>query len=317
MLGGADQRPHDRDRPQGRGDGADDVEAARTQRGLVQRPPGQGQHGEADRDVDEERPAPRAEVRDGSAEQQAERHASGGDGTEEGESPVASRLVRGAGGEQGEHAGCGECGTDALGAASRDEPRRVLRETAGQGRKGEDRQADLEGAAPPEDVAEPATEQQQPTERQRVGVEHPREPCRAEAERVWMCGRATFTTVASRISISWATSTIAMPAAARPAFGGRSVGSAWWRLRPVLDRVLGAVEEEGGERVLDIEWEVLFWPDGRRRLMWRATPVRPPRYGDSLRLASHFVGFLEEVPDARRCATQPRPDRRGRSRGVS
>ena len=40
-----------------------------------------------------------------------------------------------------------------------------------------------------------------------------------------MLGRATFTTVASRISISWATKTMAMPAAARPAFGGRSVGS--------------------------------------------------------------------------------------------
>src|SRR4051794_5679276 len=39
-----------------------------------------------------------------------------------------------------------------------------------------------------------------------------------------MWGRATFTTVASRTIISWATRTIAMPVAARPAFGGRSVG---------------------------------------------------------------------------------------------
>lgn len=39
-----------------------------------------------------------------------------------------------------------------------------------------------------------------------------------------MRGSATFTTVASRTSMSWATNTIAMPVVARPAFGGRSVG---------------------------------------------------------------------------------------------
>ena len=49
-----------------------------------------------------------------------------------------------------------------------------------------------------------------------------------------MLGRATFTTVASRTSISWATSTIAMPVAARPAFGGRSVGGAARVVRSVV-----------------------------------------------------------------------------------
>ena len=53
-----------------------------------------------------------------------------------------------------------------------------------------------------------------------------------------MRGSATFTTVASSTIISWATSTIAMPAAARPACGGSSAGSSvvvtlrsagrWW-----------------------------------------------------------------------------------------
>ena len=37
-------------------------------------------------------------------------------------------------------------------------------------------------------------------------------------------GSATFTTVASRVNMSWATRTIAIPAAARPAFAGRSAG---------------------------------------------------------------------------------------------
>ena len=67
-----------------------------------------------------------------------------------------------------------------------------------------------------------------------------------------MCGSATFTTVASRISISWATSTMAMPAAARPAFGGRSVG-----LGGAAARVVRA-----GVRVWDMRGEVLFWPNG-------------------------------------------------------
>src|SRR5689334_23913574 len=43
----------------------------------------EGQDDKADRDVDEEGPAPRAHVGEESAEQQAEGGASGGDGTEE------------------------------------------------------------------------------------------------------------------------------------------------------------------------------------------------------------------------------------------
>ena len=108
------------------GDGAEGRGDARRRRrsgpgagGLVEQPPGQGEHREADRDVDEQRPAPGAEVGDDAAEQQADRHAAGGDRAEEGERPVAGRLVGGAGGEQGEHAGRGERGTDALGGRGR------------------------------------------------------------------------------------------------------------------------------------------------------------------------------------------------------
>ena len=57
-----------------------------------------------------------------------------------------------------------------------------------------------------------------------------------------MWGSATFTTVASRMSMSWATRTSAIPAAARAAFGGRSVGT------PV-----GTVVEECAGGALDVD----------------------------------------------------------------
>ena len=54
--------------------------------------------------VDEQRPAPRAEVGDDAAEQQADRGAARGDGAEEGQGAVAGGLVGRAGGEQREDA---------------------------------------------------------------------------------------------------------------------------------------------------------------------------------------------------------------------
>ena len=141
------------------------------------------EHGEPDRHVDEQRPAPRAEVGDGAAEQQPQRHAARGDRAEERERPVAGRLVGGAGGEQGEHAGCGHRGADALQARGR---RRASRGSA-RGRRA--REARVKTARPisnmrrrPKHVAEPAAEQQQAAEGEGVGVQHPGEPGRAEAE---------------------------------------------------------------------------------------------------------------------------------------
>ena len=182
VLRRTDQRPDDRDRAQGRGEGADDVEATRTTRGLGDEATGQGQDGEADRDVDEQRPAPRAEVGDDAAEQQADRRAGRGDGTEERQRAVAGGLVGRAGGEEGEHAGCGHRRPGALQGPGQDQLGRGLRETAEQREEGEHAQPDLEHPEPAADVAEPAAEQQQAAERERVGVEHPRERRRPEAE---------------------------------------------------------------------------------------------------------------------------------------
>ena len=62
-----------------------------------------------------------------------------------------------------------------------------------------------------------------------------------------MRGSATFTTVASSTSISWATSTIAIPVAARPALAGSSLGRSW----VAVERVVFSEE--------DTRW-ILFWP---------------------------------------------------------
>ena len=77
-----------------------------------------------------------------------------------------------------------------------------------------------------------------------------------------MRGSATFTTVASRTSISWATRTIAMPVAARPAFGGQL---GWAGPVRVGWRVVTVIERHGGA--------VLFWPGGPRYTRRRMTPV--------------------------------------------
>ncbi len=74
-----------------------------------------------------------------------------------------------------------------------------------------------------------------------------------------MCGRATLTTVASRMSISWATRTRAIPAAARPAWGGSSVGS-----------VIGVGGVGGVERWFD---EVMVGEDTVYVLFWRERPT--------------------------------------------
>ena len=144
--------------------------------------PTRSEHDEAERHVDEERPAPRADVGEQAAEDEADGGAARGDGAEEGEGAVAGGVVGSARGEQGQHARGGERRADALQGAGGDELTGRLGEPAERGGDGEDRQPDLEGTQAPEDVSEPAAEEQQPAEGEGVGVEHPRQGGRAEAE---------------------------------------------------------------------------------------------------------------------------------------
>ena len=103
---------------------------------------------------------------------------------------------------------------------------------------------------------------------------------------VSILGSATFTTVASRMNISCAVSTMAMPIAARPALSGRSTG-----------RVAARSGEDNVEVMqrgpVLAEWaEVL--------LIRRMAPLPPPRYGDCLRLARQLPEVRKMRADAKR-----------------
>jgi len=115
-------------------------------------------------------------------EEQTDGRAGGRHGREECETAVAGRLVRGARRDEGEDARCGERGADALQGACGDEPGRGRGEPSQQARDREDRQADLEDAQSPEDVAEAPTQEQQPAEGEGVRVEHPGEARGREPE---------------------------------------------------------------------------------------------------------------------------------------
>src|SRR4051812_10526636 len=55
-----------------------------------------------------------------------------------------------------------------------------------------------------------------------------------------MWGSATFTTVASSTSMSWARSTTKIPAAALPALGGRSVGAVFGAREITVEDIWGS-----------------------------------------------------------------------------
>ena len=115
VLGGADQRPDERDGAEGGGDGADDVEAAGAARRSRRRSGGRARStampiGTLMNSV--QRHEPTSVSRPPSSSPM--RGAAGGDGAEQRERAVAGGLVGGAGGEQGEHARGGQRGADAL-----------------------------------------------------------------------------------------------------------------------------------------------------------------------------------------------------------
>jgi hypothetical protein len=136
---------------------------------------GQDADDDPDRDVDQEDPVPVEQVGQHSAEEHAEAAAAGCD-----ESDDTHRLRPiGRLGEQVHDQRQGDSrdhgATEALHGPRADEE--VLRagEAAGYRCKREQRDADQEQPPVPEQVAQPSAEQQEATERQEVGVDHPRE----------------------------------------------------------------------------------------------------------------------------------------------
>jgi hypothetical protein len=164
----------ERDDAAGAGDGAEGVEPAGAAF-VVEEHLGAGQHREPDREVDQQHPSPRQ----GAGEQPAEQD-TGGD-AECGHRPVhPHRLVaelpgREGGRDQGQRVRCGQGGADALDAAGADQQLAVGGEAAEHRGGGEHDHADAQHAAAAVQVADPATEEQQPAEGEHVGVDHPRQ----------------------------------------------------------------------------------------------------------------------------------------------
>ncbi len=131
-----------------------------------------GRH-DGDRHVDEEGPAPRGELGQEPAKDQADGRSASGDAAVDGESPGPLLGLGEGDGEQrqggGRHHGC----EGPLQGAGAEEHGRVLGQATQRRGGGEADQADYEHPLAPEVVGDPATEQQKAGEGQRVGREHP------------------------------------------------------------------------------------------------------------------------------------------------
>ena len=138
---------------------------------------------QADRNVDEQAPPPRQRGRQQATDDQADGRPAAGDRAvhRNRARPGVSLLERRQ--QQRQCRRCRDRPGDPLNRPSEDQDL-GCRCHAGQKRGGrEDRHSRKEDPAPAEDVTQPGAEQQQPTEGQRVGVLHPREPGAGEVQR--------------------------------------------------------------------------------------------------------------------------------------
>ena len=176
VLVPVDDRVHGEHQRGGHGDRARDVDAARRRHVRCrQQPQREDDHGDADRDVDEEDPVPVDRAGEDAAEQDADAAAAGGD---EAEHAHRLRAIGGLGEEvhhQRQRHRRGNRAAQALHRARRDQKVLGVRETARSGREREERDAGEEQTAMSEEVAEPAAEQQKAAEGEQVGVHDPRE----------------------------------------------------------------------------------------------------------------------------------------------
>ncbi len=128
---------------------------------------------DGDGHVDAEAPAPRGVLGQHAAQDQADRRTATGDGSEDAERLRALLRIGERHRDQRQRRRCEQCAEGALESAGREEHLLVLCEAAEGGGAGEPEQADDERPLPAVVVSDPAAEQQQPAEGQRVGGEHP------------------------------------------------------------------------------------------------------------------------------------------------
>ena len=179
---GAHEAVDQRRRADRRRERADQVEPPGVARGLVEGQAADHQQGQPDRDVDEEDPAPRHPLGQRAAREQADGGAADRDGGEPPQRASALRRLGEPPDEQGQHRRCCERSPDPLDRAGGEQLAGGLREAAED--RGQDETADPgeQNATPPEQVAGAGTEQQEPTEGERVGVDHPGQRRGAEVE---------------------------------------------------------------------------------------------------------------------------------------
>ena len=208
---------HEREQA-GRGDErAGDVEPRpRRRRHVVE----QAQAADRGRDREQDRhvqaPAPVEHLGQEAAEQQAEGAAGAGDRAVDAERLGALAGLGERGGEQRERGRGEQRGEHALEGAGADEQPEALRGAAERGCTGEADQAGDERPLAAEQVGDPAAEQQQAAERERVGGDDPLASSSENPRSCWAEGSAMLTIVTSSTTSSWA-----MPMTRGSASGGR------------------------------------------------------------------------------------------------
>ena len=181
--GGVDQTVDQQRETGAARDDARHVEAQPRARRRHQGDRRQDEHGDADRHVDEEHPAPRRVGREDAAEQQADGAAGAAHGGVDAEGPVARRPGRKRRGDQRQGGRRGERAARALHRPRREDPPLAGGQAAGERAQREDQHAGHEHPAAAVDVAEPAAEQKEAAEGERVRGDDPLEAGAAEPER--------------------------------------------------------------------------------------------------------------------------------------
>ena len=167
--GAADRRPVDpwsAGRPRGCGDDAE--------RGV--------RRGEADRRVDEQGPAPRERLREQAAREGSRRAAESAHRPPPPERVIAIRPFGEAGGEDRKPGRRHDGTAETLGSTRGDQRRLVLGEPAGERGEAEQRQPGGEHLTAADQVRAPPADQKKARQRERVGIDHPVQPCCREAE---------------------------------------------------------------------------------------------------------------------------------------
>ncbi len=182
LRSGLDEAEHHAADADGAGDRAEQVEVTVPALGLDEHGSADEPHRDPDGDVHEHDPTPRDQLGEEAAQDEAGRAAGGGDRRVEGDGPHPLRALGERGGQERQRTGCGERGTDALDTPGGQQGPPADGQATEQRAHGKDGDAEQEHPPAAEQVTRPCAEQHEAAERQDVGVQHPREGARGEAQ---------------------------------------------------------------------------------------------------------------------------------------